>query len=339
MAQYTHNIDYVYKYVNESFGLSFSFTNDLDTGETLSSCTASIYDIDGTEQSSSMIANVTTTSPSVGFTIYGGSSGEAYEIKLAGVSSVGSIFIHYITVDVFDTVTINSKLGDPEANSYITLQQANYYIRNKYGYSSTWDNLDFEGRKRLLINAARDIDRFRFYGNEYYDSQVMKFPRDDHEVITGNCATPFSTTTFSNANLYSTTYSTYPQDYWKYGSVHITAATPLNETSLIASSNVTTGLIHFDALSEAPTTNTQFIIFKPIYQEIQSAQCEQALYLAENTRMEALSEYKSLGVETVKIGDAVVTFGEGGLASLSIAPVAKKILSKFIDKSLMVYRK
>jgi len=338
--KFNHNIDWFAKYSDEEFSVEFDFTNDLTTGDSISTATVVVYDEDKVDVTNTLIDGTpSVSSPDVSFTVQAGTSGKTYEIVIQATTASGNIYTHRVIFEVFDSVTLNSKLGDRVANSYITLAQANEYIRNKYGHSSTWDTLSIEGKKRVLLQATRDIDRFRFYGEKYYESQPLQFPRDDHEVVTGNCATPLTTTTFKHANLYSTTYGEMPQDYWKYGSIHITAATPINETGIVASSNVTTGLIHFSALSAAPTTNSQFIVFAPIYRKFRDAQCEQALYLVANNKMDALLDYKNLGAQMVKIGDTIVTFNDSGFSSLSISPVAKKLLSQFIDRSLLVYRK
>lgn len=234
-------------------------------------------------------------------------------------------------------MAINSKLGDVSQNSYVTISQANTYFTNRRNVTN-WTSLTATNKEIALIQAARELDRYRFYGDRYYESQGMQFPRDDHEIVTGNCASPITATSFTHANLYSSTYSTMPSNYWKDGSIHITSGTPVRDTRLISSSSVSNGaVVASPSFSATPTTNSQFIIFKPIYKDIQDAQCEQALYLIENNKMEALSEYKAMGVNTVKIGDAMVTFTDG-YASLSLTPIAKKLLLKFIEKSLRVNR-
>lgn len=235
-------------------------------------------------------------------------------------------------------MAINTKLGDSNQNSYIGVSQADTYFGVRRNVSN-WTSLTATNKEIVLQQAARDIDRFRFYGEKYYDSQGLKFPRDDHEIVTGNCSTPITATSFKNSNLYSTTYNAMPDNYWKYGSIHITVGTPIRDTRDIKSSSAVDGtVVASPDFSSTPTTNSQFIIFKPVYKEVMDAQCEQALYILDNAKLESLTEYRDLGAETIKIGDAVVVFKEGGFSSLALSPTAKKLLSKFIQKSLTVQR-
>ena len=339
--RFDHNTDYFYKFPTEIFGIEYSFVDNLAEGDTLSTATVTVYDEDGNDVSSSFISgSVSVVSPCVYFTVKNGIADVSYELVIKGTSTASDVLIGKLTCEVFGSITINSKLGDRGANSYVTLAQANDYIRSKYGHSSIWDALSVEGKKRVLIQAAREIDRFRFYGDKYYESQPMKFPRGDHEVITGNCGTPIATTYFQHSNLYSSVYGDIPTNYWKYGSMHITVGTPLSETSLIATSNSLTGQIIFSTLSATPTSNSQFIVFAPIYQDVQDAQCEQALYIVGNNSIESLSAYKSLGADYVQIGDAFVRFTSqgSGTTSIVVAPRSKRLLKKYIQTTLTVYR-
>ena len=138
MAKFTHDTDWIYKYVDETFGVQYNFTNDLDTGEILSSVTATISDEDGTDTTTAMISNTNVASANIGritFTITGGTSAKSYEIKIAGISDSSNVFVRYVTCDVFDTLTLNSKLGDPNANSYVTLAEINEYAKNMFNRS------------------------------------------------------------------------------------------------------------------------------------------------------------------------------------------------------------
>ena len=156
-------------------------------------------------------------------------------------------------------------------------------------------------------------------------------------IITGNCATPITVNSFRNTRLYSNTYGKYPTDYWKYGTCHITSGTPVNDIVNIDKSNVTTGSITLTTnLSDTPTTNTEFKIFAPLYKEIKDAQCEQALYITENNKIETLQNYKDLGAESVRIGEVEVTFSDSDVKRVALSPLARKLLSRFIRKNIRI---
>ena len=341
MAKMENLNDYIWKFKNEYYSIRYSFVNDLSTGETLASCTASIWDSSGNNKTASMLGVPSVSTPAATFSVTGGTTGETYEIKLVGISSGSLKYIHKIICEVFDSISLNTKLGDPAANSYVTLPEANTYVRNVLGHPNKWDTLSVEGRKRLLIEACRDIDRFNFLGVRYYDNQILEFPRNDHDTITGNCGTPLTNTGFKHANFTSDTYGSYKSNtnYWKYGAVHITLATPLNDIRVIGGNNITTNVVTVaSAFTATPTTNTTFIAFEPLDTKIKSAQCHQALYILENSGGDTLQNYKDSGANYVKIGDTEVRFKEGLSSRSSISQEARKLLSPWIRKDKKVLR-
>ena len=233
----------------------------------------------------------------------------------------------------------NIKLGDFNQNSYVTATLADSYFANRRD-SDKWDNLATSEKGEVLRQAANDIERFNYRDSKYYNSQGLQFPRSDHEVVTGNCATPISTLTFKNTNLKSSTYGKYPTDYWKYGSVHITSGTPIHDTRVIDESNVTTGSITIaSAFSATPTTNSKFTVFAPIYKDIMDAQCEQAIYILKNGDFSSLAGYRDAGVEVVEIGNALVEFKDQFVGNnIPISSVAKKLISRYTRKITKIAR-
>ena len=59
--KYNQNIDYYHKFSDESFDISYDFTNDLN-GDILSSSVVTCTDSDGTD-TSSLISDTSTSSP------------------------------------------------------------------------------------------------------------------------------------------------------------------------------------------------------------------------------------------------------------------------------------
>lgn len=330
---------WVYKMPPDKFDVEFDFSKVLDTGDTLASCTASIFNKDEVDKTASMITDTSVVSPDVYFTLYGGTANETYNIKLVGRTANAMRYTYYINCEVYGNTALNTKLGSSGANSYVTLTEANTYIKNKYGHDSKWDTFSPEGRRRILVEAAKEIDSFSFIGQKYYDSQALEFPRNDHDVITGNCGTPITINSFRNTSLYSSTYGKYPTNYWQYGTCHITSGTPVNDISNISKSNVLNGSITLETnLTATPTTNTQFKIFSPLYQEVKDAQILQALYIVENSNAEALQMYRDLGARSVTIGNVSVDFNEGGSEKVALSSLSRKLLSRFIRKNIKIAR-
>ena len=77
--------------------------------------------------------------------------------------------------------TINATIKDANANSYVTLTEANSYFETVPD-STTWDNKTVDQKNRALIAATRWIDTFVFYGDRCDDGQALKFPRNNYQV-------------------------------------------------------------------------------------------------------------------------------------------------------------
>ena len=235
-------------------------------------------------------------------------------------------------------MSLNAKLGDPNQNSYVTATQADEYFTNRYD-TDEWDNLATTDKVALLLEATRNLEWFNYSKGKFYDTQGLSLPFDDHETVTGNCATPAAINSFYHANLKSTTYNEIPSNYWKYGSVHITVGTPLNDIRLIQSSNVTTGSIAVtENFSATCTATTQFIVFAPVVTAMKHAQCEQAIFIAQNTSLKMISRYRDHGTKYVRIGDAAVSYHDKTSGKILMSPAAKKLLSAFIDKNYKIGR-
>ena len=77
--------------------------------------------------------------------------------------------------------TINATVKGENANSYVTLTEANSYFETVPD-STTWDNKTVDQKNRSLIAATRWIDSFVYYGNRCDDGQALKFPRNNYQV-------------------------------------------------------------------------------------------------------------------------------------------------------------
>ena len=77
--------------------------------------------------------------------------------------------------------TINATVKDANANSFVTLTEANTYFETVPD-SSTWTNKTDDQKNRALISATRWIDSFVYYGDRCDDGQALKFPRNNYQV-------------------------------------------------------------------------------------------------------------------------------------------------------------
>ena len=239
---------------------------------------------------------------------------------------------------------MNYKLGDPNADSYVSTSFANNYFSQRSG-SSSWKNLAATGsttatKQNYLIQATREIDMNNFMGDKYFDSQALQFPRSDHEVFTGACASP-GTTYFKGANLWSSTYNRLPTDYFKDGTVHITSGTSKGDTRVIASSNRLTGMVHVaSAFTATLDTTSNYLVLAPIHSDIAKAQCEQVLYIMDSGLQKYL-EFKHQGISGVSIGDVSVNlqkYGNSPIALQTLGFYARRFLSRFFRQVVRIAR-
>lgn len=223
-------------------------------------------------------------------------------------------------------------------NSYLTVTEADDYFDRRYG-TSNWFELPSRDKEALLVQSTKEIDFGNYYGDKYYEVQALQFPRDDHDIVEGNCASP-EAKRFKHANLKSDTYMEIPANYWKYGTVHFTSATLSNQIVVIGTSNVASGFVH-GPFSSPPTEQTSFIMFAPIDRNIKAAVCEQAHSILEHG-LETYAEMRALGVHEVTIGDVTVK----PRSYLDRPPVptnvmclkAKKLMSRYMRKGLKIAR-
>ena len=77
--------------------------------------------------------------------------------------------------------TIDATIKGANANSYVTLTEANSYFETVPD-SSTWTDKTDDQKNRSLISATRWIDGFVFYGDRCDSGQALKFPRNNYKI-------------------------------------------------------------------------------------------------------------------------------------------------------------
>ena len=97
---------------------------------------------------------------------------------LVGFFLYATIKLNYLKIVA---ATINATVKGENANSYVTLTEANTYFETVPD-SSTWTNKTDDQKNRSLISATRWIDSFVFYGDRCDDGQALKFPRNNYQV-------------------------------------------------------------------------------------------------------------------------------------------------------------
>jgi len=338
---YEHQFGSITKHEDGTVTIAFNFTNDLASGETVSSSSVSATDENGNTVTSTIINSTSVTSPYIYVTLTAGSADKSYEVKIVAITSAGHSITRFVITDTIGDVSFNTKLGDIDANSYVTIEEANKYIKSNFYHPDQWDNLTFEGRKRLLIQAAKDIDTMNFKNRPYYESQKMAFPRANHEIYEGTASINTATTgRLRGTNLYSSSYNELPDNYFKYGTVHIDRGNNFRQTRYISSSTASKTGGYGEVVVSSPfdsnvVASDHYIIFKPVYQEIKDAQCEQAMFIIAN-EFYKYADYTHAGIGYVRTGDLGVSFKDAdkSVQGNKICFKARRLLGRHLRKSI-----
>jgi hypothetical protein len=76
-------------------------------------------------------------------------------------------------------IVFNATPGDPAANSYPTLEQADDYLTDaRLHVGDEWTTLSAAEKEAALMWATREIERFNMIGNRSSSDQALHFPSD-----------------------------------------------------------------------------------------------------------------------------------------------------------------
>lgn len=81
-------------------------------------------------------------------------------------------------------ITINAIKSHKEANSYVTISEADDYCNTLY-LAEDWSMLSNDDKARLLITATRNIDALKYAYSKYDDAQALMFPLRDEDTEIG----------------------------------------------------------------------------------------------------------------------------------------------------------
>lgn len=74
-------------------------------------------------------------------------------------------------------MAFDSTWGGADANSYISLEEADTFINEEIlDPCSSWNNLNPQQQQAALRSATRDINQFNFIGSPFYSTQALKVP-------------------------------------------------------------------------------------------------------------------------------------------------------------------
>jgi hypothetical protein len=342
---FTHQYGNIAIEAGSTVEIGFDVTNDIASGDSVSSVSVVAVDENGTTVTATIISS-SSTSGNVAYAVIASvTAGTTYEVEFEITTTNGRLLTRRITVDGIGSADLNPKLGDSGANTYVNLKEANDYIRNNFYHPDQWDNLTFEGRKRVLVQAAKDIDAMNYKDKPYYSSQKLVFPRSTHETYEGVASINTATTgKIRGLNLYDSTYNDIPDNYFRYGTVHIDSGNNFRQTRYISSSTASKAGGYGEVVVSSPfdsnvVASDHYIIFTPLPQEIKDAQCEQAMHIIAN-EFYKYADYVHAGIGYVRTGDLGVSFKDSNksLPGNKICFKSRRLLGRWLRKSIKVGR-
>ena len=74
------------------------------------------------------------------------------------------------------SITIDATVGGADANSYVSIAEADAYFEAVLTFTDSWSALDTDKKSARLVAAQRAIDRFNFRSEREDEDQALKFP-------------------------------------------------------------------------------------------------------------------------------------------------------------------
>jgi len=75
-------------------------------------------------------------------------------------------------------ITFNTTVGDPAANSYATVDEADEYLtQGRLHVTASWTEMTGQQKEAALIWAAREVDLYEFVGSILTTDQALQWPR------------------------------------------------------------------------------------------------------------------------------------------------------------------
>lgn len=233
------------------------------------------------------------------------------------------------------SVTIISTPTHPDANSYLTVSEADAMISSRPN-TQNWGDLSADQKAYALIMATDQINSFRFFDDKYYHNardyrleQSLVFPQrksrsakvkvDSAESDSVTCAQ-----LVDRINM--------PDNYWKDGALVVSNNTGKGQIRQISAFDMATGKVTVsEAFTVTPDSTSYVTLIYKIPDKVKLAVVEQALFLSSGGGER--SQLQAEGVKSYSIGDLSETFADRGASGeMPVSVQAKAYLKGLISK-------
>ena len=224
------------------------------------------------------------------------------------------------------SLTINSTVGSSDANSYLSLSEANDMAALDVRHADQWAALTDDTKTKLLITATRQIDTCWYEYSPILDhyNQALQWPRRGFHWSMTCCARMSAVDSIIIGG-----YSLYIHKH--LASVVIVSPGPAyGEVRTITAFDSAAGVLSTEAFSMSPG-QVQIIVLDALPPELAKATLEQALSL-----MNSEGFGKKLQSAASHGGVALALFKQSGKHQASLCEEAKNLMAKLVDRNARI---
>ena len=226
-------------------------------------------------------------------------------------------------------MALNTIPADKDADSYITITEADSYFADFYYGDTVWSAASTALKENALRMATKIIDRFRFFHTKFDNEQRLAHPRSNIETGAGTAES--GDTTHLTSSLLADKQQ-YPDDYWNYGGVKILQGTNKYAKRQVKDFTRSTGQIEtYSAFDSAIDNTSQFQLIKEVPRDIKHAQAEIALWIMKGQNKGSRAALQAEGVKSFSVGGLSETFESTG-KDVAIPQEAQNLLDRYISK-------
>lgn len=214
----------------------------------------------------------------------------------------------------------------PDADSYISLDEANSYVTNNVFTPGAWASASNANKELALRQATKVIDKFSIRDSFLYETQQLKFPQKTAHTLSGEGG--MTTTTITDTtNLQKE--ESYPEDWWKYGAVRnlTESSTAFWQLSEISASSFTNGTVTFATMSGVSASD-EWLLIARVPDDVRYATVEIAMWILDGN----MTSGTTAGIKSERIGDYAVSYSSGSSYSfIDLPEAARDYLSPYIQ--------
>jgi hypothetical protein len=223
-------------------------------------------------------------------------------------------------------IVINATPASPDANSFISLAEANaYFAENPNGYF--WENTGTEEEKKsALIWATRLLNTFSYFGYKFRNSQALKLPtvgysnQQSARIVTLTSQTVFTVNNILDRNMYG-------EDYWLYAGLEMRSGDTKYQHRMVTGYNIATGQLTIESAFDGTiAVGNQLVLTQEVPRPVKWATCELAyVYVLGQDPMSFDPR-----VSSYRVGDVSETFGKKSDGSFVLPPRVMSLLNGYI---------